>query len=165
MDGVTKKTGVILTGEMCLRDIPSISIKLENGQVVTLKPSRELRIPDDPVKLLQEAAKASARYAFWAYQEEMQLGRVRTSERHLAFVEGGYDQPVRDQLHEQTPGGITESAVKAVKDTHNEVCSARAKLDEDRRQYGILRVMRKALDHRCFALDRLVARMAEVHKG
>ncbi len=148
-----------------LKKIGTVKVKLEGGQTVALNVAKELRVPDGPVAILQAQKQAPACYAFWAYQAEIQMGRVRALQRKLEFVEGGYDQPIRDTLHENTPSGITESAVRAVKDTHGGIRQARMALDRARREQGVLRAMKEAHNHRCFALDRLVARMADVQKG
>ena len=143
-----------------LSRVSRISVKLENGEVQEFSPAEELRIPDDPAGLVAEARKVSARFAFWAYQEELQLGRVRALERRLELVESMYDQPARRALHETTPSGITESAVRACITGTPEVRKVRVLLDKARKEYGLLRAMRRAMDHKCFAVDRLVAQLA-----
>lgn len=148
-----------------LKKIGSVKVTLENGQVVALSVAKELHIPDGPVKLLKAQQEASARYAFWAYQAEIQMGRVRALQHKLQLKEGQGDVTFRKYIILECEWEVTEAGVNALKDVDPTIGSLRVALNRARRGYGILRAMKEAHNHRCFALDRLVARMAEVQKG
>lgn len=152
-------------GEDLLKKIGSVKVKLENGQVVSLSVSKALYIPDGPVQIINAQKKAAARYAFWAYQAEIQMGRVRALQRQLEMKEAQGDVTFRTYIINECQWDVTEAAVSALKDMDATIGGMRVALNKARKEYGILRAMKEALNHRCFALDRLVARMSDVQKG
>lgn len=164
--GSTMGDGIVeASSEDLLKKLGSIKVHLENGQVVALSVSKELLIPDDPVKLIKAQKQASARYAFWAYQAEIQMGRVRAMQRKLEMKEGQGDVTFRKYIYLECEWEVTEAGVNALKDVDATIGSLRVDLNKARKEYGILRAMKEAHNHRCFALDRLIARMADVQKG
>jgi hypothetical protein len=169
---VTKKgpeegEGGVVTGssEDLLKKLGPITIELENHQKVALSAASELRIPDGPNAILAAQRTAPARYAFWAYQAEIQNGRVRALQRKLEMKEGQGDLTFRKYICMECEWDVTEGGVKALKDVDATIGGLRVALNRARKEYGILRAMKEALNHRCFALDRLVARMSDVQKG
>lgn len=157
--------GGVECGEDLLKKIGSVKVHLENGQVVSLNVAKELRIPDGPHTIIEAEKKAAARYAFWAYQAEIQMGRVRALQRQLEMKESQGDVTFRTYIINECQWDVTEAAVSALKDMDATIGGMRVALNKARKEYGILRVMKEALNHRCFALDRLVARMSDVQKG
>lgn len=153
------------SGEDLLKKLGPITIELENHQTVMLKAASELHIPDDPGALIEAEKRAAARYAFWAYQTEVQMGRVRALQRKLEMKEGQGDTTFRTYIMEFCKWDVTETAVSGLKDIDPTIGTLRVALNRARKEYGILRVMKEALNHRCFALGRLVARMSDVQKG
>jgi hypothetical protein len=165
---VTKKGAesvVQTSSDKLLKGLGSIKVKLENGQIVALSVAKELRIPDGPTAIIEEEKKAAARYAFWAYQTEIQMGRVRALQRQLEMKEGQGDITYRKYITLECEWDPTEASVSAYKDVDPTIGGMRAALNRARKEYGILRAMKEAQNHRCFALGRLVARMSDVQKG
>lgn len=151
--------------ESLLKGIAALKVKLESGQEVELSLSAELAIPDGPDELVNAARHGAERYAFWAYQYERALGRLRAEESKLVTVEGTWGQIWRKNIMENTEWDVTEKAVEEGKGIQPEVRDARITVNAVRKEAGILRAVKDAMNHRCFALDRLVARQAEVSRG
>ncbi len=148
-----------------LKKLGSITIELESHQKVSLNVASELYIPDGPVGIIKAEQRSAACYAFWAYQAEVQMGRVRALQRKLEMKEGQGDVTFRKYILLECEWDITEAAVSGLKDIDPTIGSLRVALNGARKEYGILRAMKEAMNHRCFALGRLVARMSDVQKG
>jgi hypothetical protein len=168
MSGVSKKVVEslgALSSDKLLKKLGSITVQLENKQAVSLNVAAELRIPDGPDAIIEAQRHAAERFAFWAYQTEIQMGRVRAAQRKLEMKEGQGDLTFRKYIMLECEWDVTEAGVNAMKDMDAAIGSLRVALNAARKEYGILRAMKEALNHRCFALDRLVARMADMQKG
>jgi len=154
-------------GEHYLASTAAIKITLENGTVATFNLRAELRIPDDPDEMIEEFTNAPERIAFWAYQAEQQLAKVRECERKLAEVEGKAFLTFRTYLEDEAGstqnGGmrISDHHVRACLDIDDPVAAARKNLNSERRQYGVLRETSDALRNRLWVLKRLVSRERE----
>lgn len=135
--------------------VEAITLTLENGEKVTLKIRDEVRIPTDPARMRDAAIKAPAKLAFWAYQCERQLARVRKAELELARVEGREYQVYRAHYNEEGLM-VTEPLLRASVDQSPKVRAARLALNSRRREYGALRAVRDAVEHRSWTLRTLL---------
>ena len=153
-------------GEDYLQHLEAIKITLENGQTVTFRRDRELRIPDDPTLLVRAARNAPSRLEFWAYQAERALREVRRLEIRERQVLGElaltYRQYFKDETEETF---ITDTMVRERVDYDDTATSARANLNKARHQYNLLRWFRDAQEHRCFVIRRLVAQREAETRG
>lgn len=160
-----KKKKVTKHGEDYLKDVESIQVKLESGKMITFVVDDEMGVPEDLEAQRTATRKAHARYAFWAYQTERALHFVRKLEKELRETEGHADLVYRKWYDEETDEEYTEGMVRARVSTDVTVTTASAKLNSARRQYGLLRCVRDAMEHRCYILRRLLAQEAEAKKG
>lgn len=154
-----KKLGVDRHGEDLLRGIESIDIKLESGETVTVKMAGELDVPDDPRLIMREAKRAPARLAFWSYQTERALARLRAKEREHGKAEGEAYVKCRGYVQGTIVDIATEPNVRAhlsAFETH-ELKTAKDDLAAAQIQYGVLRALRDASEHRSHLLRRLIA--------
>ena len=145
-----------LRGEDYLDRVQAVRVTLENGERVTLPIRPEVAIPEDPALMERAARKAAAKLAFWAYQTERGLSRVRKAELEVSEEEGReYEVFRRYYLDEgRTP---TEPMLKAALDHLSpKVRAARIALNARRREYGVLRSIRDAVDHRAWILRTLL---------
>lgn len=149
------KTSPKKVAEDYLDQIEAITIRLESGEKVTLKVRSEVRIPTDPIRMREAAIKAPAKLAFWAYQTELALSRVRKAELELARVEGREYQVFRAYYNEEGVF-VTEPLLKASVDQSPKVRAARLALNGRRREYGALRAVRDAVEHRTWTLRTLL---------
>ena len=161
---VVGQKGVLATprSEDLLPSLSNITVTLENGQQVSFSIAKELALPDDPDGLLYAAQHAHDRYAFWAYQTERALKKLRAEELKCEDVEGSYGMHYRKWLLDQPEYNQTEGAVKNCLDMNNEVKHARAKANAARYTYGVLRSMRDSMYHRCFTVNRLIGRYVDM---
>jgi len=165
-----KKKATAKHGEDYLSDLQSIKLTLDNGKKVELDWKEEVWIPDDPVGVLREAKRATSRYAFWAYQAERALQRVRKLEMDEAAMSGEKDYAYRLMFNNQeklsdNAFGLqpTETLIKGHVANDTDVKTARVKLNGARRDYGVLRAVAEAMRQRCFILNQLVAHQAKEH--
>ncbi len=93
------------------------------------------------------------------------MGRVRALQHQLEKKEAQGDVTFRKYIVMECEWDVTEAGVSALKDMDATIGGMRVALNRARKEYGILRAMKEAHNHRCFALDRLVARMSDVQKG
>lgn len=143
-------------GEDFLSDVEALVITLENGERVRFNIAREVAIPDDDL-LVDGARKAAARFAFWAYQTERALAKLRTAERLLAEEEAVMYRIVREQFHKD---GLetTEPRIRAVVNGQPTVKTRQCKLNDLRRQHGMLRAVKDAVEHRTWTIRSLLQR-------
>jgi hypothetical protein len=165
---VQKKAKIVKRSEDYLSDLDEIKIKLDNGKTVSLKWKEEVWIPDDPVGVVREARRAPSRYAFWAYQTERALQRVRKLETDEAAIAGEKNYAYRLMFNQQdglsdAAFGLqpTEGLIKSHVDNDQDVKAARVKLNGARRDHGVLRAVAEAQRQRCFVLNQLVAQQAK----
>jgi len=149
-------------GEDYLQSCNTLKLTMENGQQVSFDLRAELAIPASQLALFEAARTAHERYAFWGYQCERALARVRALEIKLSMIEAGYNLSFRKMIREEEAYMVTEGAVRAHVDGQTEVRVARARLNEARRVYGVIRTMKEAMNHRCFALSHMIERVKEI---
>lgn len=145
------------TSERHLRSATHIKLKLENGEEVEFSIEREVRIPRSEKLLLEAARTAPSRFAFWAYQAERALHELRKSERECARVEG-YNYHVYRKVRSEEGETPTEPMIRADIDQDSRVKSVRIALSARKREYGVLRAMRDAMEHRSWTLRALLQR-------
>lgn len=139
-----------------LRDLTSVTIRLESGEDVRLNIARETRIPADPDRLKEAARTAPARLAFWAYQSERALAALRKTEREAARIEGYHYQVYRKLYEEHENVDPTEAMLRAAVDQDPKVRAARIALSSRKTEYGTLRAVRDAVEHRSWMLRTLL---------
>lgn len=143
-------------GEDFLAGVEALVLTLEDGTKARFNIAREIAIPSDDT-LVRTAKRAPARFAFWAYQTERALARVRSEERKLAQVEGRTYEAFR-RLFVEDGLDITEPRLRAGVDQDPVVRAARCKLNDLRRQHGLLRAVRDAVEHRTWTVRALLQR-------
>lgn len=152
-------------GEDYLHTVEAVRIRLESGATVLFTLSDECRVPDDPKEAVKEAKKAHSRYAFWAYQTERALCAVRKQEQATGKIEGEADLIHRKRYDEIENEDYTESMIRSSVNIDSTVAVSRAKLNDARRKYGVLRCVRDAMEHRCYILRKLVDQQTEAYRG
>lgn len=144
-------------GEHVLAEVESITIVLENGRKQSFKIDRELEVSDDPAEMHEQALTAHARYAFWSYQADRALERLREAEADHARLEGtkryGYVRTLKEQ--DQFTSNTT---IEGLLQTDPKIESSRKRLNALRADWTILKTVAGALDHRAHLLRRLLAR-------
>ncbi len=164
--GPAKGRATPVYGEDLLPEIESVTIKLENGSVVTFNMEDELCVPDGPIALEVAARRSPSRYAFWAYQTERALAEVRKQEIKLAHVTGEEWLVHKEYYRTETDDRyIAKETLQAHVDISTKVRSEQVRLDGLRKQYGILRSLRDALERRDFTLRKLLDRKTEAIEG
>lgn len=141
-----------------LSDIRALRVRLENGERVEFDLSRELAVPTDPDELLQEARKAPAQVAFWSYQAERGLERVRKAESLLARKEAHQYLVYRRWYETEECVDPTEAMLRARLDQDWELRKFRVALRARRKEYGDLRAARDAVDLRARMMRTLLGR-------
>ena len=144
-------------GEDFLDTVERFDLTLEDGEVATFSLADEVRInqksyPADPEWIQKEAERAVARYTFWAYQTERALATVRTQELATARLRAAFYEPIRSGFRDIGEEYISENMMQSAISRTESVVEAEEELDGLRRQYGILRAVRDATEHRCFIL-------------
>jgi hypothetical protein len=155
-------------GEDHLSDLEAISVNLENGESISFELDAELAIPIDPAKIQDEAERAPARTAFWSYQTERCLHKLKTAERELEVLEGEKYVAVRDHLMTHPDWKVpkpTEAMIRSVLSQQESVGDLREKITALRESFGILRGIKEACEHRCFLLRKLIAQDQQARFG
>lgn len=137
---------------------------MENGEQVTTSIAAELEIPDGPREREREAARAPARFAFWAYQTERALAALRLAERRVEEAEAVEYQMARSWIAEHTTVEVpTEANVRTrmLLVQSGPLKTLKDSLAEAQVRYGVLRALRDASEHRSHALRRLTAQHNE----
>lgn len=145
------------TGDARLQDTDGVRITLENGEKVDFDLATELRIPDDLDDLRAAARKAPAQLAFWSYQAERALDKVRRQETETLKCEG-IDYLAARRYYQDEVG--IEPTHRIVQSNLDSGCPktrrARIALADARKQYGLVRAVRDAVDHRVSMIRALV---------
>lgn len=155
-------------GEDLLRHLSSVVIRLESDEEVLFNLDDELSVPHDPADLIEEAERAPAKTAFWAYQMERALRKVRDGENELEILEGEKYVTVRDHLMTHPDWRVakpTDALIRSVMVQQDSVGDLREKLSALREAYGILRAVKDACEHRCFLLRKLIAQDQQAKFG
>lgn len=142
-------------GEDFLSGLDSLTMTLENNQTVTFDVANEVAIPESFDAIYRAAINASAKYAFWAYQTERSLARVRLAEIELSQLEGEVYSTVRQAVAGKQ--FVESKVIQSVVDTNDDVIASRKALNDLRFTYGTLRSVRDAIANRTQLLNTLVA--------
>jgi len=157
-------------GEDCLATLEKVGIVLESGQRVFFDIHKEIHdypagYPAKPSDVLDAAQTAVERFAFWAYQTERVLANVRAAERSLARARAMSDDVVRNECAKQAKCGqipyISEALVEAALAKLPDVIAAEEGLDDLRKQYGMARAVRDAVEHRLYVLRSMLRNEAK----
>lgn len=141
-----------------LNNVDAISIRLDNGEVVELVIADEVEIPTDIDELVSAGRKSAAKLAFWSYQAERALEDVRRCEQKLATTEGRHYDLYRLFFTDEAGVDPTEGMIRAKIDQDTQVRQSRLALRRRRREYGLLRAVRDAVDRRDSMLRALLHR-------
>jgi len=147
-----------------LDSIDAIRIRHDNGSEAEHNLTSVLHIPTAPDDVLKSAREAPALIAYWGYYTERALGVVREQERQVAAVEGEMAFAFRNDGMNHIDFSITESAVREFVDQNAIVRKARETLDNLRREYGIVRAIRDAVEHKSFVLRKMISRDTRYEK-
>jgi hypothetical protein len=159
---ISKKIRIPRTEEL-LR-LERIVITLENGKTERFNPADELRIPTDPHEVWEAARVAPQRLAFWDYQAERMLRKVRDTEIALEQSEGETDLVYRRHYTEEGEK-ITEALIRARVNIDERPIALRKDLNALKEAYGFLRATTDAIRHRMFVLNKLLSKDADAHRG
>lgn len=151
-------------GEDVLCDVESIVIVLETGKKQRFNMADELAVSDDVDELYRQASTAHSRYAFWAYQADVALTRLRVAEAEHATYCGkaryGYGRQLKEE--DQFTSALT---IEGTVDSDPLVIKQKQDLIELRSQWTILRSVADALDHRTHLLRRLIAKDQDARRS
>jgi hypothetical protein len=146
-------------GERYLDRLVAVIVRLESGETLQFNRKAETWIPDDLDAQIREAKRAPARIAFWSYQMDRALRKVRELELEQKKTEGEWGLIARKYYQEETEERIvTDAMVRAQMYCRAEWQTVTARLNAARNTYDIMRTMVAALDHRCYILRRLIGR-------
>lgn len=144
-----------------LGSLRSMQMTLDNGKQVTLDVAAELEPPTGVADAQEKAVRCSQRLAFWAYQYERVLARLRVAEANHERLVGMTAIRARNLLERGDSDAdfatrfIGDFSVKARVDADKEVHKSKLALVDLRLQLGMLRAVRDAVSNHAFALRRL----------
>jgi len=147
-----KLTGV----ESRMHMVESLSIKFSNGEKIKFSFAEETVIPRDPSAQIDACLKAPAQVAFWSAQETRALHEVRKQEERVKKTEAGWYMGYRRFHMDETDDFPTERMLRSNIDLNDDVQKERTRLTTLQKQYGMMRAMRQAVEHRCYVLRRLI---------
>jgi len=140
-----------------LAHIEAIKVKLENGRTETFRIVDEVHVPEDMTQLVDALRRSPARVAFWAAQVERAFDELRKQEARQSEKEGKAFLNYK-HAYETQQGPTTDRLVHESVQSDPDVVKVRLMTASLRKQVGLLRAVHKAVEHRGFVLDRLVAR-------
>lgn len=146
---------IAMHGEDLLKEIEEIVLTLENGRVVRLRLASELEIPTGPDEVRSAAERGPGRVAFWTYQMERALGRVRDLERELAKMES-QTSLVYGRFLKEEEERVTDSVLRDRVNIDETVDAKRKELSDAKTAYGFLRAACGAIEHRMYVIRKLL---------
>jgi hypothetical protein len=152
------KRSVLRDAADALASIEKLRVQLENGEEVTLDVAKELEIPTDLGELVAAGRRAPAQLAFWGYQMERALGRLRKAEEALAREEGRQYLVYRRWYESEECVEPTEAMVRSRVDQDAKVRPFRIALRARKQEYGALRAVRDAVNHRVSMVRTLIGK-------
>jgi len=141
-----------------LADVEAIEVRLENGETVSFNMADELHIPAEAGALAKAARKTAAQVAFWNYQTERALKRVRSAEIKLARDEGKQWLVYRKYHMEEECETPAQGTLRARVDYDRSLWTFRVALQARRKEYGVVRSMRDAVNHRSNMVRTLIGK-------
>lgn len=148
-----------------IKHVAEITLTLEGGVKATLYPEVETAIPSEPLAQIKALMKAPAQLAFWGYQTERASKAMRDAERSLSRVEGEKSLVYRKWYQDHLETKYTEDMIRSRLAMDDDVDQEKIKLNEARDLYGILRATRDAVEHRVYALRKLIGPDSTATKG
>lgn len=153
-------------GEDFLVDVEQIKVTLESGREETFAFLEEVGgyhpdYPEKPGDLADMTHRAIARYGFWAYQCERALARVRELEGAVDGVRAVHHEPIRQHFRDHGDAYISKERVQAAVSVAEQVVDVEERLNSARKQYGLLRTVRDATEHRCYLLRALLRKACD----
>lgn len=162
VDGMTKRVksaSKMRRGYDALRDVESITIRLDNGKSATFVLADEVKVPKEPAALRREARRASATAAFWGYQAGRAKRRLTEAEWQFERVKAATSVAQRSAFNE-VRGGYTERLIEAMvtltDDDKLDVQGARKRLTQAQEHYDVVSAIAKATQNRVFIIQKLV---------
>lgn len=141
-----------------LSDVAAVRVRLESGEKVEFDLESELNIPTDPHHLAKAARKAPAQVAFWNYQTERALAKLRGAEAKLEYQEGRQLLIWREWYLEEECETPPQGTLKARLDSDLICRPFRVALRARKTEYGIIRSVRDAVDHRARMIRMLIGK-------
>jgi len=161
-------------GEDFLSGIEKLVLILDSGQRVIFDIGNETNdypagYPAKPSDVQKTSQRAVERYAFWAYQTERTLALVREQESAVAYLRAKADEQVRNESAKQAKCGqipyVSEALIEAAIILLPEVIDAEGALSALRQQYGMVRAVRDAVEHRLYVLRAMLRFEAKPTQG
>jgi hypothetical protein len=139
-----------------INTLRAMTIVLEDGTKKEIDVARELRVPEDPMRVEREARKAPAQLAFWTRQLERVRQKIRADETNLTRFTSNRRLVYRKHVKDSSGDDHTEFGyLQALVDDDPEVYERRTALNALKTQEGMLRSLCDAVEHRVFILRRL----------
>jgi len=145
-----------------LRDTEALQLKLEDGSVETFSMAEELEIPTDLEDLAHAAREAPAQLAFWGYQTERMLVRLRKAEGMLDEKEAKSYLIYRAFYEKEQCTDPTEAMIQARLSQDATIRTFRIALRSRKKEYGAVRAMRDAVNHRVSMVRMLIGKYEPV---
>ena len=130
---------------------------MANGEEVEFDLDSELSIPDHPEQLRRAAMRAPAQVAFWNYQTERVLARLRKAEDEVEAEEGKAYLLFRHYYEHEECRDPTEAMIRARMAQDPGIRRFRIAMRARKKEYGETRSVRDAVQHRSLMLRTLIA--------
>lgn len=152
------KAVVLRNAADTLSDVSALQVRLENGETVCFDMRDVLEIPTDPEELWEAGRRAPAECAFWNYQTERALERLRKAEERYDQVEGRQYLVYRHWYEHDECVEPTEAMIRARLNQDSKIRSFRIALRARKKEYGAVRAVRDAVNHRVSMVRTLIGR-------
>lgn len=141
-----------------LSDVEALQVKLESGEVVSFDMREELEIPTDPEELWEAGRTAPAQLAFWGYQTERALERLRKAEDRFDSEEGKEYLVYRHWYEHDECVEPTEAMIRARLGQDARIRPFRIAMRARKKEYGAVRAVRDAVNHRVSMVRTLIGK-------
>ena len=152
------KAKVMRNAAETLNDVEALQIRLENGETVHFDMREVLEIPTDIEELMEAGRRAPASSAFWNYQTERSLDRLRKAEAKLEEEEGKAYLLYRLWYEKEECVEPTEAMVRARISQDSKIRSFRIALRARKKEYGTVRSVRDAVSSRVHMVRTLIGK-------
>jgi hypothetical protein len=157
-NNASQRAATLREAESALDGVEALEIVLENGERASFNLSEELAIPRDPRELFEAGRQSPAKLAFWNYQTERALHALRKAEAKLASAEGR-EYLIWRTFYEQEQGSVpTEATIRSHLSRDTKLHGFQVALRARKKEYGALRAVRDAMDHRDSMVRTLIGR-------
>jgi hypothetical protein len=141
-----------------LSGVAALQVRLENGEMVTFDMRELLEIPTDFDELLEAGRRAPAQCAFWNYQTERYLDRLRRAEAKLDEEEAKQYLVYRHWYEVEECVEPTEAMVRARLSQDSKIRSFRIALRARKKEYGAVRAVRDSVNSRVHMVRTLIGK-------